>query len=705
MVNRNLLVAGALGCAFAAGPSETRATESFSLVERHVFLPAYRAESASRTYLDFDGDATNDIVYTGSNGNNMLVDIVGHSPQGLVRKQAFLTVSNANQTPYLPHRATPWHDASGNHIGVTAGNTLVYYSGWPLRKVQAVTIPGSARSADIAIDDINNDGIVELVTIANDAPVLTVHSVVEGDVLWQEQLPTIDDPTGLLLAQLDADPALEIVIATGGLSRGVVVDGATHAIEWTAERGVGNDLHLGRFLDSRASFLGTGHRWSLTASSPWMQVWDRFSVNSGVVATGDVDGDGIDEAVYAPSFGPGLNVMEVATREIRALSELEVINFLGVVDLDGTGRSEVVTSSNENPQMLRVRDGVSGITTSMLEREMAGGYMVSEFVTGETNPSKDLFVAAGGRTSFLRRVNASTGHAAWDVPRDDVLNLSDLQDVDLVERGMADRLEVVLTLNNDFGNGLLAFFDADDGKLLRVLDVFESKLGALRDSAVVTHPSGAARSILSCTADGLLREFRYPDGVLLWTSPNTGHPCTSVWATHGSGGHEFVYSHSSGLRAFNADTKEATWQLETVDGRTWRIAPDGEPEQYLVVRDDAVATAYDASTRKALRTFAIAPESAESGVLGISTLPGAGSRYLAVRSATRISVIDGRTGETQGTAATVGYFGSIRGGIATSRLGIDQYIVATAGGGTWIFDLTLPTEDIFSHGFEPPNVF
>ncbi|HET9316782.1 MAG TPA: DUF11 domain-containing protein, partial [Vicinamibacteria bacterium] len=173
--------------------------------------------------------------------------------------------------------------------------------------------------------DLDADGDREIVAAAGDS---------SADRFWYVLSPT---PTGfehtyisdelpgeihsLLVQQLDADPALEVVIGTGG--RVVVIDGATHQeqFSWSSPAeevrsltlaDVDGDAQLEAvFCDS--SFDGGLYVYDFATGT---QEFRAVEFRCDGLAVGNVDADPGPEIVVASTFEPGL-VLDGATRLVE----------------------------------------------------------------------------------------------------------------------------------------------------------------------------------------------------------------------------------------------------------------------------------------------------------------------------------------------------------------------------------------------------
>jgi hypothetical protein len=246
--------------------------------------------------------------------------------------------------------------------------------------------------------DLNGDGTSEIVLLHGGG--LNIYNA-SGQPLWD--IPAAGG-ADLEVAQMDADPALEIAVSSGH-----VIDSATHAIQWTSTQPFGDTLRAGDIDgDGRAELVGIvasgtiirafdvdaqAMKWALPENlsgvsaielanadaDPELELicgdaqgdsirvldfgagtptesWSVPNPDSGVarIAVADTDDDGEIELVWAGgSYSGGrdrLNIVDAATRELEWQSFHLDGPVLGPVlgDVTGDGIPELVTASSRS---------------------------------------------------------------------------------------------------------------------------------------------------------------------------------------------------------------------------------------------------------------------------------------------------------------------------------------------------------------------
>ncbi len=150
---------------------------------------------------------------------------------------------------------------------------------------------------------------------------------------------------GLAFAQIDADPALEIVVGIR-YQPGWVVDGATGAVQWDNEDGFGDYVGAADLDGDGVDEIVASHRDAITVYEADTQSV-RYTVpvqDLGVVHAADVDGDAIAEVIWAPRRGWDVHVLDGATgAELWSVPNRDgsVTNF-AVGEIDGDGSLEIL---------------------------------------------------------------------------------------------------------------------------------------------------------------------------------------------------------------------------------------------------------------------------------------------------------------------------------------------------------------------------
>lgn len=201
-------------------------------------------------------------------------------------------------------------DADRTPEVVTAvGSNVIVYDGATLAVQQALATPAGTIEA-LAVANADADPELEFVLCS--ASTLYVYSL-GGALEYSTALPCRD----LAVGQVDGDPAPEIVIGDGD-NPGYVVDGVTHAVEWTNPFGFGIRVRLGDLDNDGRDEVVAGFAWqqirifdvdlhSLTDSITTSQ-------DIGALRLADVEGDGPLEIVYGDGQWGQVHVLNGATR-------------------------------------------------------------------------------------------------------------------------------------------------------------------------------------------------------------------------------------------------------------------------------------------------------------------------------------------------------------------------------------------------------
>jgi hypothetical protein len=179
-----------------------------------------------------------------------------------------------------------------------------------LSQVIAVAVSGSAI-VGLAADDLEGDGQVEIVACTQDGQ-LFIYSARNLELLWRSPEDLFSSITALAVAQLDADPAKEIVLAADGIL--VVLDGFTRFEEWRSTEDMeATDLLVADVDGDDELEIVTSS--GVIVSAGFFQVeWRSPDPLGRRLRTFDLDGDGVPE-VAAESQEGSLRLFNLKLRQ------------------------------------------------------------------------------------------------------------------------------------------------------------------------------------------------------------------------------------------------------------------------------------------------------------------------------------------------------------------------------------------------------
>ena len=305
---------------------------------------------------DVDADGIADVTFIGRASGNVLF-VLGRRPAGTLGiKQATLLPANEDIV-----RVLAWSTGSvTNVVTVATSGSVRIYSGIPLAEQRSFVVATNAVSA--AIGDVDGDGSADLVLLT--AANLHTYSLASG--LLVRSLP-VSGNTDLALAQLDADPALEVILA--GALPGLVVDGATHATDWTYIDGFGARVAAGKFsAEAQQQWVAASPWYQFTTfrATPWSPLWTgKTSHDISALATADLQGAGRDDILVGDGQWGKVHVYDSNTHQQRfeVSHDGHGVGAIVAADLGGDGPAEIVFASGGSSfsdKAITVANGQSG---------------------------------------------------------------------------------------------------------------------------------------------------------------------------------------------------------------------------------------------------------------------------------------------------------------------------------------------------------
>lgn len=303
---------------------------------------------------DFDGDGTPEAAVSAKpwldfygNAGSQLLAVLKADGAGTL---GIRTISML-PTPLIGSLVPAPRQGGADRLAAVAGdgsnnNQILILGGVPLRILRTIEIPLVQRVAAIA--DVDSDGRFEIVALTGYSSWDTYPVVLDyetGAVKWTGP----DLATDVGVAQLDGDAALELILSG---TPGRIVDGATHAVEWTYPSGFGDRIVVGHFdVDAAVAGFATLSPWSIRIqvfrAQPYSPV-SEFNLDDYASAADVVrlTPEGPDEiavgtwrstAVYDPRSGERL--IEIPN------SYSYPPTGLAAGDLRGAGHTELVSGS------------------------------------------------------------------------------------------------------------------------------------------------------------------------------------------------------------------------------------------------------------------------------------------------------------------------------------------------------------------------
>ena len=655
---------------------------------------------------DFDGDGRDDLVVP-SRSVTALFQVYGMDTGGIVSKQAVL-VPDARFT-----RVIAIEGVDGPELATISGTGVVRrFAGWPLAEVQALDL-GAQDLVSAAIGDIDDDGELDLVVSDASTSRLSAHVLATGVLRWELENVHAED---LMLAQLDADAALEIVAAS---VPGVVIDGATQAVDWSWPAGFGAYLAPGRFQPGGgAQFVAaeTWFRFTVFQSAPWQALWQAELGDIEAIHAADLDGDGIDEIIEGDGQWGDVHVYDSATQSVRFTIPRATpgMNALDDWDADGDGMGDIVFSPqaayHPDEALVGLYDRTNGAPIWEVPNRRPGPYhQLAIGPVGGTTPSIVFAAHAqleqGPAVGPWVQLDAESGAERWQSPtptdpahpfamRPRVTRIVDAAgpSPQLLLAGEAWGYAVRYVSLDAATRAVRWSLDYTDWPALEYRDLVDVK--------EVHH--GGSLALVSChdlTNGSRLFMMDAHTGAPLWESVVMSFNslgCLDVLAgPFEKGGDPLVAAvFPESIRAFNASTHLLEW-IFTVESDGASLIEGGVDGHELVVFQGSHLRFYHAASRTLLRQFDLG-----MAVTALSETDG-DIHHLLVAAGGHLLLVDGTNGSVLQISDYLGYGLAQGNELAIQKVGSSTYLVA-AGSASGVFRYRLALDErVFDDGFEP----
>jgi MYXO-CTERM domain-containing protein len=319
-------------------PSPQPLTSSGMIVQQewHRATMGWGIGLAGLHAVDLDGNGSTEVVATSVAGSSWWYVL---ARDGAGYSQTW--TSPLYSSPISALRVAQVDGDAPLEVLVGSGSQVLIYDGATRELQQTIATPTSSLGS-LSVGDVDADGAQELVFC--DTGNLYVLELASGTTEYQG--------AGLgcqaaAVGQVDGDAALEIVLANG-TSAGLVVDGASHAVEWTNQAGFGNMVRTGDLNgDGRAEIIA-GYAWNtgirVFDAGTRTELWSVSIFNLAVMQVADVEGDGPLEIVYGDAQWGSVHALNGATGAQKwAVSNPEHgVTNVAVGDVDGDSVREVL---------------------------------------------------------------------------------------------------------------------------------------------------------------------------------------------------------------------------------------------------------------------------------------------------------------------------------------------------------------------------
>jgi hypothetical protein len=188
----------------------------------------------------------------------------------------------------------------------------------------------------LSLTDLSGDGLAELiVTTADDLFVFNA----SGQLLWQVAGAGGYD---VVAGQMDNDPAIEIAATNG-----IVVDAATHSVQWTYGSGFGVHLKLAPFPGENYQQLIAEEDWDFVYSYDVGRQLPRWSIptfDNDALDVSDVDNDGVPEVIIGDGQWGSVHVYDLNTQSEKweVNNPNHGVTNIAVGDVDNDGVAELL---------------------------------------------------------------------------------------------------------------------------------------------------------------------------------------------------------------------------------------------------------------------------------------------------------------------------------------------------------------------------
>lgn len=682
-----LLALVSLHAAVASDATQSRPFES-KVHRATVLAPVW---SGGVVAADFDADGIDEVVTVTSSTTPAI--IVYSNSQRTMEQRQIIELPDPSDPQTRLH---VWHSPQGPRL-VSVSDRVDVYGGWPLRLLSSHNHVGDTHGV---VADVDADGEVELLTPQFSAITATR---LDGTLLWRIPISGV-----MAVENLDADPALEIIVTGIAGVGGRVYDGATRLPEWTYASGYGSTVIGGKVgRNGSGGFVGAGSPsgFSVFGASPWAQIWEEPRYRNDALGVFNLDGIGADEIVTGDFSLNVLRIFDSQTGVLRRQIQVQRSGrgeFAAPRVRRGDQRHLVLATilSNQSSGAVVLVDPSTGVVTKSLTTDSQGIHAsIMDDVDGDGQLDLVMDSSIGGP---VRIADIHTGDDVWLAPVSTSVDRAfDIQP----------RVFRSAQLDGDPAPEIVIVGDTRsfDGKILVMDGVskeIQLQIGGSPNAHVLADQSITGAVLADFDGDGyddIVVSSTGQSGVLLHVfSLNTGDlilgpislsnditPSRGLFLS-GVGSQPYVVAAlATGLQALGVQSREIEW-THAANVHKALLLDDGTGAAEIVIEDNAGrVTHLDAVTRDVLRSYTLVQRS--NALAAVPNAP-----YLIAASESSLALL-------RADGSLVGSFGGLLIGQRATPLTVDEFegrlrVLVGTERGFRLFELD--PERFFKDGFE-----
>ena len=493
-------------------------------------------------------------------------------------------------------------------IFFSAGPVLVELDGVTRREVAryGTTATGTSGSnpspncVSLKVADIDNDGIAELVCLSLDSTIsypatgrIYVFNAQTLQVKWMTDDLVLG--SSMAVGNVDSDPALEIVT-----SGGYVFDGATGANQWAYAPGFGTQVDIGDVIgDGVGKIVGTGGT-GVTAFDA-VQKSVLWSIPAGVsgfsaVKVAELDGTAPAEIIVADSQWGNVTVYRYTSGTPQMLTQINSIGdgvtAIATGDVNGDGLQEIVwtptfslTNGSPDVAISSWTPSATLLWTGPLPTTLDGPFVCAKQAQVSASQSLLIFMTPETEESYagMRVIGLDPATGFFTVSQQVDSNWADVRACDVADiygNGVDSVLLGTATLYNPY----FTAFDFQSS-------VKQWSSPQLTGSGVaVTHldvNGDGVPDLIGITSDGHLYAWDVRDQTLLWSLSGLGNGVdVAVGDVYGDGHQEIIVLTTTQVLVFTQSasgvTQKASYSITGTDLLVADTNGDGKAEIYVL---------------------------------------------------------------------------------------------------------------------------